>query len=99
MAPWTKATNRPPRERGREQGRVVRASEVGAYVYCARAWWLGAVEGLRPQHTRRLQAGQAAHERHGQRVLLGSALARLAYVLLTLAGLAGLGWAIHLLGR
>ncbi len=76
----------------------MRASEVGAYAYCARAWWLGAVEGLRPQNTRRLQAGQAVHERHGQRVLLGSALMRLAWLLLTLAGLAGLGWAIHTLG-
>jgi hypothetical protein len=53
---------------------------------------------LRPQNTRRLQAGQDVHERHGQRVLLGNALARLAWLLLALAGLAGVGWALQALG-
>lgn len=94
MALRTRATNSPRRERGR----VVRASEVGTFVYCARAWWLGAVQGLRPQDTRRLQAGQAVHERHGQKVLLGNALTRLAWLLLTLAGLVGVGWAMQALG-
>ncbi len=92
MALRTRATNLSRRER------VLRASEVGACAYCARAWWLGAVQGLRPQNTRRLQAGQAVHEQHGQRVLLGNALTRLAWVLLTLAGLVGAGWAMQALG-
>jgi hypothetical protein len=94
MTRWTRATHRPRRE----PGRVVRASEVGSFAYCARAWWLGAVQGLCPQDTRPLQAGQAAHERHGQRVLLGNALARLAWLLLALAGLVGVGWAMQALG-
>ncbi len=85
-------TKQPRRER------VLRASEIGSFAYCARAWWLGAVQGLRPQNTRRLQAGQALHERHGQKVLVSNALLRLAYLLLTLAGLAGVGWAISSLG-
>lgn len=80
-----------------ERKRVLRASEIGAYVYCARAWWLGAVEGVRPQHARRLQVGQAAHERHGQSVILGAVLTRLSYLLLLLAGLAGLGWVVSML--
>jgi hypothetical protein len=74
--------------------RVVRASEVGAFAYCARAWWLGAVEGVRPEDMRRLENGQMAHERHGRQVLLSVALSRLAYVLLALAGLAGIGWLV-----
>lgn len=53
---------------------------------------------MRPQDTRPLQAGQATHERHGQRVLLGNALARLAWLLLALAGLVGVGWAVQSLG-
>ncbi len=82
----------------REQEQVLRASAVGTYAYCAQAWWLGAVEGIRPSNTRRLRAGQAAHERHGQRVMLSAGLMRLAYLLLLLAGLAGAGWALRILG-
>lgn len=81
-----------------EQGRVIRASELGTYAYCARAWWLGAIEGVRPKDVRRLQAGRAVHERHGQRVILSAGLVRLAYLLLMLAGLVGVGWVMSLLG-
>ena len=77
-----------------EGDRVIRASEVGAYAYCAHAWWLGGVEGVRPQNRSHLRAGRAVHERHGRQVLLGAVLTRLAYLLLLLAGLAGVGWAI-----
>lgn len=81
---------------GVEQSRVIRASEVAAYSYCAHAWWLGSVKGKRPDNVHRLQAGKAAHERHGWRVILGVALTRLAYLLLMLAGLTGLGWLVSL---
>lgn len=74
--------------------RVIRASEVGAHAYCARAWWLGSVEGVRPDDVRRLQAGWTVHEQHGRRVVLSAVLTRLFYVLLILAGVAGLGWLI-----
>jgi hypothetical protein len=75
-----------------DRDRVIRASEVGAYVYCARAWWLGSVEGVRPDDVRRLQTGSTVHEKHGRQVILGHLLIRLFYVLLILAGVAGLGW-------
>jgi CRISPR/Cas system-associated exonuclease Cas4 (RecB family) len=90
MASWTETTNAP-------QAEVIRASEVGTYTYCARAWWLGSVEGVNPEDTRRLRAGQAVHARHGQRVVLSAALMRLGYLLLLLAGLMGAGWALRLL--
>ena len=77
--------------------RIIRASEVGTFSYCARAWWLGPVQGRRPDDERLLQAGQAAHEHHWRRVLLSTTLMRLAYLLLLLAGVAGAAWLVSLL--
>ena len=68
---------------------VIRASELGQYAYCARAWWLGRVLGYRPTNLQRLAAGEAAHVRHGQRVVSFRRLQRWAYALLALALLAG----------
>ena len=83
-----------PRNDGR---RIIRASEVGTLSFCARAWLLGTLQGKRPDDARRLQAGQAAHEHHGRRVLLSTTLMRLAYLLLLLAGVAGAAWLVSLL--
>jgi len=74
------------------QERVIRASELGTFVYCAHAWWFGSVEGVRPDDVRRLQTGRIVHEQHGRQVILGNLLIRLFYVLLILVGAAGLGW-------
>jgi len=68
---------------------VIRASELGGYAYCARAWWLGRVLGYRPANLERLAAGEAAHVRHGQEVVSYHRLQRWAYALLTLALLVG----------
>ena len=68
---------------------VIRASELGQYAYCARAWWLGRVLGYRPANLERLAIGEAAHVRHGQKVVSSRRLQRWAYVLLALALLAG----------
>lgn len=70
-------------------GQVIRASELGEYAYCARAWWLGRVLGYRPANLERMTAGEAAHVRHGQKVVSSRRLQRWAYVSLALALLAG----------
>ena len=68
--------------------RLVRASEIGTYVYCQRAWWLRTVIGLTPDNHTRLHLGIAAHQRHGTRVrtarvlLFGSIVLFLAAVML-----------------
>lgn len=72
-----------------EDNRVIRASEVGFYVYCARAWWLGRVEGYRPLNQAALEAGQAAHQAHGRAVVGYYRLRWAAYALLGLAFLVG----------
>ena len=68
--------------------RVIRASEVGQYLYCSRAWWLGSVLGLASANRAELAAGISAHRAHGRRVRAASGLTRLAYLLLALALLA-----------
>jgi hypothetical protein len=65
--------------------RIIRASEVGEYAYCAHAWWLGRVEGLPSDHLEMMAAGQTTHRRHGQGVRLSMTLLRLAYAVLALA--------------
>jgi CRISPR/Cas system-associated exonuclease Cas4 (RecB family) len=45
--------------------RVIRASEIGAYVYCHRAWWLRTVGGIEPDDRARFDRGIEAHHRHG----------------------------------
>jgi len=62
-----------------------RASEIGQYTYCARAWWLGAVQGVRPANVEALEEGQLAHRRHGRQVVAYHRLRTLGYVLLAAA--------------
>jgi hypothetical protein len=62
--------------------RIIRASEIGQYDYCAKAWWLGSVEGVASSNTRELQAGTLAHERHGRVVGRAARLQQSAVVLL-----------------
>jgi CRISPR/Cas system-associated exonuclease Cas4 (RecB family) len=73
----------------RKTSQVIRASELGEYEYCARAWWLGRVLGYRPANLEELAAGEEAHVRHGQKVVSYHRLRRWAYTLLALALLAG----------
>jgi CRISPR/Cas system-associated exonuclease Cas4 (RecB family) len=80
----------------REQGeaahgkRVIRASEVGDYGYCSRAWWYRHVARIEPadrETLRRLQAGTQAHRRHGRSVALSGVLSTVGLVLALLGAL------------
>lgn len=73
----------------RKTSQVIRASELGQYAYCARAWWLGRVLGYRSANLEGMAAGEAAHIRHGRKVVGYHRLQRWAYALLALALLAG----------
>ena len=77
--------------------RVIRASEIGEYNYCSRAWWYKHVAKLAPggEVPARLEAGSEAHKRHGRAVVLsarlrimGAALLIIGLVVLALAILA-----------
>lgn len=66
---------------------VIRASELGQYVYCARSWWLEHVEGYPSAHVEEMADGQVAHQAHGRAVVRYYRLQRLAYALLLSAAL------------
>ncbi|MGQ9903777.1 MAG: hypothetical protein ACUVRU_05400 [Anaerolineae bacterium] len=72
------------------RGRVIRASELGQYAYCARAWWLQAIRGVAPANSRDLQQGEAAHRQHGRAVWLAVVARQAAIALLALAVLLAL---------
>ena len=74
--------------------RVVRASEIGQYVYCARSWWLGSIQGRPSTHTREMAAGETSHVRHGRGVRTSFWLNRLAYITLLVAAVIGIVWVI-----
>jgi hypothetical protein len=67
----------------------VSASEIAAYTYCARAYWLERVESVpRPAAgggESRLASGTSQHEAHGRRVAWQRWLVRAALVLLAAA--------------
>ncbi len=65
----------------------MRASEIGEYVFCHRAWWLHQVQGHASANTRELEAGTATHARHGWLVGLSAGLRALALLLLLAAAL------------
>jgi hypothetical protein len=65
--------------------RVLRASEIGEYVFCHRAWWLHRIQGIAPANIGPMQDGTARHAAHGRAVQRAEALRRAAWVLLALA--------------
>lgn len=65
--------------------RVIRASELAQYGFCARAWWLGNVRGVAPANTADLRRGTFAHAWHGRAVAAAGALRLAAAVVAVLA--------------
>jgi hypothetical protein len=64
--------------------RTIRASEIGAFVYCQRAWWYR-LQGVEPTNQAELAAGSELHQQHGQRVIVSGLLSGLAWFLLLAA--------------
>ncbi len=77
---------------------IIRASEIGHYVFCQRAWWLGTVQGYRPVNDAALAAGTQAHVRHGRTVAALQHWQRVGYILLVLGVLLGTFALCSLLG-
>ena len=76
--------------------RILRASELGEYSYCSRAWWYRHVLKIAPpgrESAGRLEAGIRAHNRHGRALAL-SGLLRTTGIALALLGLLALAVAL-----
>ncbi|MFZ5880528.1 MAG: hypothetical protein ACOY0R_14260 [Chloroflexota bacterium] len=63
---------------------VIRASDIGSYLYCRRAWWYRK-QGVESENRAELAAGTDLHRRHGRKVLAASLLRGLAMFLLLVA--------------
>ena len=50
---------------------VIRASDIGTYLYCRRAWWYKK-QGIESVNQAELAAGTQLHARHGRQVLASS---------------------------
>jgi len=73
---------------------IIRASEIGQYTYCARAWWLARVKGLTPANVAEMRAGTAQHRLHGQSVERFHRLMRIAVALILLAAALLIAWMV-----
>jgi len=73
---------------------VIRASEIGQYAYCARAWWLARVKGLPSANAADMRAGTEQHQEHGRAVERLYFLRRLAAAFIFLGVLLLLAWLV-----
>ncbi len=60
----------------------IRASEIGTYLYCRRAWWYRR-HGYASENQQEMEAGQAFHRQHA-RLVWQANLFRLTALFLTL---------------
>lgn len=71
---------------------TIRASDIGVFLYCRRAWWY-TVQGVESANQERLEWGERIHQQHGRAVLKAGCL-RLAGYGMLLGAL--VSWAVYL---
>lgn len=64
--------------------RTIRASEIGSFLYCQRAWWYQK-RGEPSENQTAMLAGSELHYQHGRAAMQSGCLSILAYVLIAVA--------------
>lgn len=62
----------------------IRASEIGTFLFCHRAWWYR-LQGIEAGNQAEMAAGIGFHHRHGGKVLTAGILRGVGWMLLLLA--------------
>jgi CRISPR/Cas system-associated exonuclease Cas4 (RecB family) len=60
---------------------TIRASDIGNYLYCRRAWWYRK-QGVESENQPEMDSGAEIHRQHGRRVLVSGMTRMLAMILL-----------------
>ncbi|HEY5983461.1 MAG TPA: hypothetical protein VIU38_08305 [Anaerolineales bacterium] len=63
---------------------VIRASEIGSYLYCRRAWWYRK-QGIESENQAELAGGTELHVQHGRNVMAAGLLQIAGYAVLLVA--------------
>ncbi len=74
--------------------KIIRASEIGTYQFCNRAWWYQ-LQGLEPDNQQELAKGKEFHTKHSYTVTATGCLQVIAYGMVLLAILTALAWLIQ----
>jgi hypothetical protein len=61
--------------------RNIRASEIGSFLYCQRAWWYQA-RGLPSENQAELTAGSGYHLEHGRKILMARLMRAAGWIVL-----------------
>ncbi|MCB0008828.1 MAG: hypothetical protein KDE09_16650 [Anaerolineales bacterium] len=64
---------------------LIRASEIGDYLYCRRKWFLRHRQGIKATNQTELQSGTAHHERHAYWLNRSRLAGQLAVVMMLMA--------------
>ncbi len=69
---------------------LIRASDIGQYLFCHRAWWLARIQQVPSTNLAEMAAGSAAHAQHGQQMKSTQRLQHIGLILIIVAALLGL---------
>lgn len=64
--------------------RTIRASEIGSFLFCQRAWWYHS-QGQPSQNQADLSGGTLYHRQHGRKVMRSAMLRAAGWLVLALA--------------
>lgn len=66
--------------------RTIRASEIGTYLFCARAWWHQR-NGFPSLNERIMREGTIHHEQHGAKIAAAGSAQRAGVIVLVVAAI------------